>query len=272
MAGDEAGLKELKQRIKAAWMAGDFGKLAPHIQQEAEAFVGRLELKPGMKVLDVGCGTGNQSLPAARTGAMVTGVDIAPNLLEQAAKRAQEESLNIRFQEADVEALPFGDGEFDVVMSMFAAMFAPRPQVVAAELVRVCRRGGLVAMANWIPGSFIAQRHEITSRYAPPPPGLASPSLWGVEAVVRERLGEGVTVSTTKRTAVFDIPMSPDETSDHFSQHSGSTQMLLKRLDPQRRDALIKDLLTHWTDRNRGGATRTIVDSEYLEVYAVRRS
>jgi ubiquinone/menaquinone biosynthesis C-methylase UbiE len=270
MAGGDTSLLELKQRIKAAWMAGDFGKLAPHIQQEAEAFVGRLELKPGVKVLDVGCGTGNQSIPAARAGAVVTGVDIASNLLEQAAKRAQEERLNNHFQEADVESLPFGDGEFDVVMSMFAAMFAPQPKVAATEMVRVCRRGGLIAMANWIPGSFIAERHEITSRYAPPPPGLASPSLWGVEAVVRERFGEAVTVSATKRTVVFDIPMSPGETNEHYSRHSGSTQMLIKKLDPQRRDALLKELLTQWTDRNRGGSTRTIVDSEYLEVHARR--
>jgi len=271
MAGGEAGLREIKQRMKSQWMAGDFGKLAPHIQREAEAFVGRLALNSGMKVLDVGCGTGNQSIPAARGGAIVTGIDIAPNLLAQAQARAQEEKLNIHFQEGDVESLPFGDGEFDVVMSMFAAMFAPRPKVAAAEMVRVCRAGGLIAMANWIPGSFIAERHEITSRYSPPPQGLDSPSLWGDVAVVRERFGETVTVSATKRTLVFDIPMSPGETHEHYSQYSGSTQMLMKKLDSQRRDALINDLVTHWTSRNRGGATRTIVDSDYLEVHARRR-
>jgi SAM-dependent methyltransferase len=271
MAVGESRLHELKQRMKAGWTAGDFGKLAPHIQHEAEAFVGRIGLKPGMKVLDVGCGTGNQSIPAARAGAAVTGVDIAPNLLAQAQARAQEEKLNIHFQEADVEALPFGEGEFDVVMSMFAAMFAPRPKVAAAEMLRVCRAGGLIAMANWIPGSFIAERHEITSRYAPPPEGLASPDLWGDEAVVRERFGEGVIVSATKRTLVFDIPMSPHETNQHFSQYSGSTQMLMQKLDPQRREELMKEMVAHWTNRNRGGATRTIVDSEYLEVFAARR-
>src|SRR5215471_3941200 len=227
MDDSDPALQELKQRMKAVWMAGDFGKLAPHIRREAEAFVDRIGLKPAMKVLDVGCGTGNQSIPAARTGAIVTGVDIAPNLLAQAEVRAREEGLDIRLLEGDAEALPFGDGEFDVVMSMFAAMFAPRPKVVAAEMVRVCRPGGLIAMANWIPGCFIAERHEITSRYAPPPEGLASPDLWGNEAVVRERFGEGVIVSVTKRTLVFDIPMSPHETNQHFSRYSGSTQMLM---------------------------------------------
>jgi SAM-dependent methyltransferase len=270
MAGGEPGLQELKQRIKAVWTAGDFGKLAPHIQREAEAFVGRIGLKPGMKVLDVGCGTGNQSIPAACAGAIVTGVDIAPNLLAQAEKRARDEKVNIQFQEADVEALPFSDGEFDVVMSMFAAMFAPRPKVAAAEMVRVCRPGGVIAMANWIPGSFIAERHEIASRYAPAPVSLESPMLWGDEVVVCERFGEGVTVSATKRTLVFDIPMSPGETNEHYSQYSGSTQMLMRRLDPQRWDALFKELIAHWTNRNRGGATHTIVASDYLEVHARR--
>ena len=145
-------ISELKQRMKAVWMAGDFGQIAPLIQHEADAFVARLELKPGMKVLDVGCGTGNLSVPAAKAGAEVTAVDIAPNLLVQAAARAQQERFNIKFHEADAEELPFHDGEFDVVMSMFAAMFAPRPKVAAAEMRRVCRRGGLIAMANWTPG------------------------------------------------------------------------------------------------------------------------
>lgn len=145
---------------------GDFGQIAPLIQGEADAFVARLELKPDMRVLDVGCGTGNQSLPAARTGAKVTGLDIAPNLLVQEAARAQQERLNIDLRQADAESLPFNDGEFDVALSMFAAMFAPRPQMAAAEMRRVCRPGGLIAMANWTPDSFIAEQMKITSRCA----------------------------------------------------------------------------------------------------------
>lgn len=272
MAGGDPGLQGLKHRMKTAWMAGDFGKLAPFIQDEAEAFVARLDLKPGMKVLDVGCGTGNLAIVAARTGAVVTGVDIAPNLLAQAEARARAEGLNVHFQEGDVEALSFGDGEFDVVASMFAAMFAPRPRVAAAEMMRVCRPGGVIAMANWTPDSFIAERHEITGRYSPPPAGLESPSLWGVEAVVRERFGEGVIISATARTAVFDVPMSPEETNQHFSRHSGSTQMLIQKLDAERRSALLGEMLAHWKSRNRGDATRTIVHSKYLEVHATRRS
>lgn len=264
---DVAGLK---RKMKASWMAGDFGKIAPLIQAESEAFVSRLQLKPGMKVLDVGCGTGNQSIPAARAGAHVTGVDIAPNLLEQARAWALREGLNVDFREADAEELPFHDAAFDVVMSMFAAMFAPRPKVVAAELIRACRPGGLIALASWTPDSLVAARHEISSRYSPPPPGLESPMLWSNEAVVRERFGDEVVISTIKRTLTFDIPLSPDEASTHFSRHSGSNQLLLQQLDAARREAFIREMAAQFRNRNRGHAAHTLIDSDYLEVHARR--
>jgi SAM-dependent methyltransferase len=268
MAADAAEFSELKKRMKAVWMAGDFGKIAPLIQHEAVAFVARLQLKPGVKVLDVGCGTGNQSVPAARAGADVTGVDIAPNLLAQAAARAQQERLNIEFQEADAEVLPFHDGEFDVVMSMFAAMFAPRPAIAAAEMRRVCRPGGMIAMANWTPDGFVGEQNNIMSRYAPPPPGLESPMLWGDERVVRERFGSGVALSTTKRTLTFDIPMGPSETEAHFRQYIGHTQTIMRQLDAERQQALIDEMVAHWTQHNRGDGQHTVVQAEYLEVHA----
>jgi SAM-dependent methyltransferase len=269
MAAGAPGLAELKQRMKAVWTAGDFGKIAPLIQHEADAFVARLGLKPGMKMLDVGCGTGNQSIPAARAGARVRGVDIAPNLLAQAVARAHVEKLNIDFREGDAEALPFQDGEFDVVMSMFAAMFAPRPQVAAAEIRRVCRPGGLIAMANWTPDSFVAEQNKITMRYAPPPPpGLESPMLWGDEAVVRQRFGPGVELTATKRTLTFDIPLGPSETEAYFRKHIGPTQMIMQQLDAERQQALINEMAANWAQHNRGDSKRTIVDAEYLEVHA----
>lgn len=269
MAAGSPGLAELKQRMKAVWTAGDFGKIAPLIQHEADSFVARLELKPGMDVLDVGCGTGNLSIPAARAGANVTAVDIAPNLLTQAAARAQQEGLKVDLREADAEALPFQDGEFDVVLSMFAAMFAPRPKMAAAEMRRVCRRGGLIAMANWTPDSFVGEQSAITSRYAPPPPpGLVSPMLWGDESVVREHFGADVALSTTKRTLRFDIPLGPSETEEYFRQHIGPTQIILRQLDGQRQQALIDEMAAHWARHNRGDSQRTIVHAEYLEVHA----
>src|SRR5436305_442082 len=136
MASVPDGLAELKQRLRATWMAGDFGQIAKLNAAEGEGFIRRLNLKPGTKVLDVACGTGNQSIPAARVGAEVIGLDLAPNLLEQARKRAAEENLKVEFIEGDAEKLPFEAARFDVVLSMFGAMFAPRPELVAAELLR----------------------------------------------------------------------------------------------------------------------------------------
>ena len=164
MAGLPVGFAELKQRLRAPWMAGDFGEIAKLNAEGAEEFIERLHLKPGTKVLDVACGTGNQSIPAARAGAEVIGLDIATNLLEQARKRAADESLKIEFVEGDAEKIPFPAARFDVVLSMFGAMFAPRPDVVASELIRVCRPGGLIAMGNWTPAGFVGQMFKITSQ------------------------------------------------------------------------------------------------------------
>jgi ubiquinone/menaquinone biosynthesis C-methylase UbiE len=143
-----AGLEALKTKLRTTWMAGDFGEIAKSYAQGAEEFVQSLNLKPGMRVLDVACGTGNLTLPAARLGAIVTGVDIAPNLLEQARATAQREGLAIQFDEGDAESLPYADASFDAVITMFGAMFAPRPELTATELKRVCRPGGFIAMAN----------------------------------------------------------------------------------------------------------------------------
>ncbi|MGH9727648.1 MAG: class I SAM-dependent methyltransferase, partial [Candidatus Acidiferrales bacterium] len=225
MASSPDGLAELKQRMRASWMAGDFGEIARRNEREAEGFVSRLGLKAGMKVLDVACGTGNVSIPAARTGANVTGLDIAPNLLQQARKRAESEGLKIEFIEGDAEKLPQETGQIDVVTSMFGAMFAPRPDMVAPEFMRVCRAGGLIAMANWTARSFVGQSFIITGRYVPPPPGLPSPLLWGDESVVAERFGPRARVETTKRELIFDFPYSPAETAAFFKKYLGPTQM-----------------------------------------------
>src|SRR5918997_2114650 len=150
-------MESLKTRLKAMWMAGDFGQVAKHIETGAEEFIARLALKPGVRLLDVACGSGNLAIPAARAGAIVTGVDIATNLLEQARARAESEGLKIQFDEGDAEKLPYADASFDIVVSMFGAMFAPRPELVAAELVRVCRPGGRIAVADWTPGGFVGR-------------------------------------------------------------------------------------------------------------------
>jgi SAM-dependent methyltransferase len=262
------GFAELKQRLKSTWMAGDFGQIARLNEREGEEFVGRLGLQPGMRVLDVACGTGNQSLPAARMGAEVTGLDIAPNLLEQAKRRAEHEKLKIRFIEGDAEQLPYGAAEFDVVFSMFGAMFAPRPERVAAELQRGCRPDGLIAMANWTPGGFVGKMFTITSRHVPPPPGMPAPVLWGDESVVRERFGPKVRIETTKRELLFEFPSSPADVVGFFRQYFGPTQMAFAKLDAAGQRALADELIRHWADHNEGDANRTLVRGEYLEVHA----
>ena len=258
----------IKKAMKAAWMAGDFGKIADLNTRRGEEFVERLNLKPGVRVLDVACGTGNQSLPAARTGADVTGLDHAPNLLGQARAAAQKEGLRIRFIEGDAEELPFEAGEFDVVLSMFGAMFAPRPERVTDEFLRVCKRGGLIAMASWTPTSFQGEMFRINGKYAPPPPGVPAPVMWGDESVARERFGDRAKVETAKREVVFDFPFGPEKVVETFRTYFGPTQLALARLDPASQQAMLADMAAHWSTHNEGDADHTLVRGEYLEVHA----
>jgi SAM-dependent methyltransferase len=262
------GFAELKQRLRATWMAGDFGEIAKLNSHGAEEFIERLHLKPGTKVLDVACGTGNQSIPAARAGAEVIGLDIATNLLEQARKRAADEKLKIEFIEGDAEKLPYEAARFDVVLSMFGAMFAPRPEVVASELLRVCRPGGLIAMGNWTPGGFVGQMFQITSRHVPPPPGMPSPLLWGDEKVVAERLGGKTRLEISRQHLLFDYPFPPSEAVAFFKKYFGPTKTTFARLDEAGQQALAADLTAHWTKNNLGDATHTVVKAEHLEVHA----
>ncbi|HVE58348.1 MAG TPA: class I SAM-dependent methyltransferase [Pyrinomonadaceae bacterium] len=265
-------METLKTKLKATWVSGDFGKIAESFTSGAAEFVETLNLKPGMRVLDAACGSGNQSIPAARTGADVTGVDIAPNLLEQAQQWAQSEGLKIKFGEYDVENMPFENGEFDVVMSMFGAMFAPRPELVAAELVRVCRPGGVIAMANWTPGGFVGQMFKITGKHVPPPANMPSPLLWGDEATVRQRLGDGVSeIKFEPHSLVLAFPFSVEETIEYWRQFYGPTHKAFAALaTPEGQAALRRDLENLWAENNLASDGSTLVKSEYLQVTAIR--
>lgn len=270
-AGQTTEFDALKARLRATWIAGDFGQIAKFLAREADGFVKRLELKPGTKVLDVACGTGNLSLPAARLGATVTGIDIAPNLIEQARANAAQEGLNAQFEEGDAEALPYADASFDAVMTMYGAMFAPRPDLVAAELKRVVKPGGIIAMANWTPTGFIGQMFKTTAGHVPPPAGMPSPVLWGKDDVVRERFGDGVSeVKTTPRVVPFAFPFSPAEVVEHFRVYYGPTNKAFGALDEEKQAALRRDLEDLWSAHNRATDGTTSVEAEYLEVVAVR--
>jgi len=174
------------------WMAGDYGHFAKFLEPGAMQFFEAMDIQLGQRVLDVACGAGQLSLPVARAGAVLTGVDIAPNLIEQAKRRAIEAGLGIEFEEGDAEALELPDASFDYVFSLIGAMFAPRPDRVASEFLRVCRPGGRIGMGNWTPSGLIGQMFKLTAGFVPPPAGMPSPVLWGDEETVRARFGTGL--------------------------------------------------------------------------------
>lgn len=271
-SGATADIAALKSRLRDTWMAGDFGQIARFTARMAEEFVARLKIGPGMSVLDVACGTGNTAIPEARAGAKVTGVDIATNLLEQARARAADQGLEIDFREGDAEQLDFADASFDAVITVFGAMFAPRPHLVAAELLRVCRPGGMIAMANWTPSGFVGQMFKLTAQYVPPPANVQPPILWGDEATVKERLGAGVReLKLTRQMSDFDSPSPPAKVVEIFRQYFGPTQMAFARLDPDRQSAFAADLVELWKRHNQRTDGGTFVSGEYLEVIAVRK-
>ena len=262
----------LKKKLRATWMAGDFAEIAKSFETGAEEFVTRLGITKGMSVLDVACGNGNTAIPAAWLGAEVTGVDIAPYLIEQAIERAADADVSAEFDVGDAEDLPYDDAIFDVVTTMFGAMFAPRPDVVANELKRVCRSGGLIAMANWTPEGFIGQMFKTTGKHVPPPAGMPSPILWGSEQTVKERLMNGISyLQMTRRNIDFIFPIAPAEVVEHFRLYYGPTQKAFEALDANGQAALRKDLEELWTANNTATDGTTKVVSEYLEVKATRK-
>ncbi len=266
-------IEQIKDSMRAAWMAGDFGVIARTVGGAAEDFVEGLSIPASAHVLDVACGTGNLALPLARRGAVVTGVDIAANLLAQARERAAAEGLTVQFDEGDAEQLPYSDTSFDAVVSMFGAMFAPRPEVVASELARVLKSGGRLAMGNWNPASFSGQMFKVMARHVPPPPGIPPPVLWGDEKTVRERLAPYFReIETAIVPTDFDMAMSPAETVAFFRKYFGPTHVAFSRLDEPGQAALTADLEALWAGANAAGdpGKQTLVRNQYLRVTATR--
>jgi SAM-dependent methyltransferase len=266
-------IEQIKASMRATWMAGDFGVVARTISGSADAFVAGLEVGSGTNVLDVACGTGNLAIPLARRGAVVTGVDIAPNLIAQARERATAEGLTATFDEGDAEQLPYADGSFDLVVSMFGAMFAPRPEVVASELARVLKSGGRLAMANWNPASFSGQMFKVGGRHVPPPPGIAPPVLWGDEGAVRARLAPYFSEIDTQIVPLdFDLPTDAAGAVAFFRKYFGPTQVAFSRLDEAGQAAFAADLETLWAGANIAAdpTRQTLIHNEYLRVTAKR--
>ena len=264
-------MNALKTKLKATWMDGNYDRFSRAMEKSAVEFLDRLDVKAGERLLDVACGSGQLGLIAARRGAKVSGCDIATNAIEVARARAAAESLNARFDEGDAEALPYPDAGFDVIASIYGAMFAPRPERVAAELLRVCRPGGRILMGNWTKEGFVGQMFKAIARFISPP-GMPSPLLWGDENTVRERFGAGLSdLRLTRVIYPFDYPFSPADVVEFFRVNYGPTTRAFATLGEPERNELRNDLVTLWTKNNQATeANRTMVDAEYLEVVGVR--
>jgi SAM-dependent methyltransferase len=262
----------LTERSRRIWGAGDYDRISAGFRDGAEEFVARRNLAPRQIVLDVAAGSGNLTIPAARTQAYVTGIDLVPSLLVAAAAWAKREGLSVALDEGNAESLPYADGQFDVVMSMFGVMFAARPERVVAELARVTRRGGQVALANWTRTGFIGRMLAMHGARVAPPAGLPSPLLWADEAALRERFDDRTwRLTTTVRTLTFRYPHTPAGTAELFRGSYGPTVRTFEALDEDQRVSFAAELAAHWTAHHRTGGAATEVDSEYLEVIAIRR-
>ena len=261
---------------KALWEKGDFTRLAAAMRESGDELVESIGVKPGMKVLDLGCGDGTTALPSAQRGADVLGVDIASNLVAAGNRRAQEAGLdNLRFKEGDASALDgLADDSFDLVVSIFGAMFAPRPFDVAKEMVRVTRPGGRIVMGNWIPGdpTLIARVLQICAGYTPPPPeGFVSPVTWGLEDMVRERLGAaGIAddaIRCERATYTFRTALPPREFLGIFRDYYGPTMNAFEAAEKAGRRAQLEAELTQlFESENQAGPDRTEVPATYLKV------
>ena len=266
---------------KALWEKGDFTQVAAAIRDSEDSFVGTLGIARGMDVLDLGCGDGGTALPAAQRGANVLGIDIAANLVAAGQKRAAAAGLtNLRFEEGDASHLDgIADASFDLVISVFGAMFAPDPQAVADEMVRVTRRGGRIAMGNWIPGdpTLVAQILRISAAYAPPPPeGFVSPMLWGVPATIVERFGKaGIApeqISCEQATCIMRYPGPPRAFFDVFRTSYGPMMNAFEAAAGQGRgDALHDELLALFVAQNTGAQGETVIPATYLKVIVVNQ-
>ncbi len=267
---------------KALWEKGDFTRLAATMRESGDALIESLGVKPGMKVLDLGCGDGTTALPSAKRGADVLGVDIAANLVAAGNARAKAEGLtNVRFQEGDACNLEsVADKSFDLVVSIFGAMFAPKPFDAAKEMVRVTKPGGRIVMGNWIPGdpTLVAQILKISAAYAPPPPeGFVSPVTWGVEANVIERFGAaGVSpedISCERQTYTFNFAGPPNAFVNEFRNFYGPTMNAFEAAEKNgKADALRAELEALFEVQNKSGrADATSAPATFLRVTVNRR-
>ncbi len=263
-------LNALKSRQQTAWASGDYAVIGTTLQIVGEQLAEACDLRWGERVLDVAAGNGNATLAAARRGGVVTSTDYVDSLLQRGAERAKAEGLEVKFQAADAEALPFDDASFDVVLSTFGVMFAPDHTRSASEMARVCRPGGRIGLANWTPEGFIGQLFKTLGRQLPPPAGIQPPSLWGVESHLKSLFGEkAARIDVTRRLFNFRY-QSAAHFIDVFRTWYGPVHKAFASLPPEKAAALESDLTELLNSLNRGGASSLVVPSEYLEIVITR--
>ena len=264
-------LSAVKTRQQGAWSSGDYATVGTTLQIVGETLCEALDLRAGQKVLDVAAGNGNVTLAAARRWCEVVSTDYVPALLERGRERAAAERLAIEFREADAEALPFADASFDAVVSTFGVMFTADQDKAAAELVRVCKPGGKIGLANWTPDGFIGQLFKAIGKYIPPPAGVKSPALWGTGARITELFGaQASSIHLEQRDFVFRY-RSAQHWLDVFKSYYGPLLKTFGALDPETRTALTDDLFALIKRFNRSGDKTMVVPSEYLEVVVTRQ-
>jgi SAM-dependent methyltransferase len=268
---DGVDMQALREAGRKTWSEGDFAVVAAIVVMASEELVEALDVVPDERVLDVACGSGNAAIAASRRSwGNVVGVDFVPALLERGRERAAAERLDVEFVEGDAAELPFGDGEFDVVTSVFGAMFAPDQKQAAAELLRVCRPGGRLGMANWVPDSPVSQLFAIVAKHVPPPPGFKPPVLWGTEDHVRELFGDGVTDLRFERKASRQPFRSMDHYLEIFRNYFGPIKLAFDRVDTDGKAALEADLREQLEKCNTAGDRAFVLEPEYLQVTAQR--
>ena len=265
---DFQAVTSIQQKV---WSAGDFAKVGTIVMPVSENLAEAIDMAPTDRVLDVACGSGNAAIAAARrTWGEVTGLDFVPHLLDHARERAAAEGLDIEFVEGDAQDLPFEDGSFDTVLSVFGAMFAPDQEKAAAELLRACRPGGRIGMANWTPEGFVGEMFMTTAKHAPPPPGLTPPVAWGTEDRLRELFGDGISDLRCERRIFYQRFVSTDQFIAFFKEWFGPTKMAFERVGEEGAAALEEDYRSMVARHDTGGDRGMIAPAEYLEVVATR--
>lgn len=263
-------LKAVKQRQQVTWASGDYAVIGTTLQIVGEQLAEAVNIQPDQRVLDVAAGNGNATLAAARRWAQVTSTDYVPALLERGRARADAEQLPVRFQEADAEHLPFADNAFDVVLSVFGVMFTADQEQAANELLRVCRPGGTIGLANWTPEGFVGQMFRTIGKHVPPPAGVKSPALWGSEQRLRELFGTEIgELRVNRRMFVFRY-RSAQHMIDVFRTFYGPMYKAFAALDAEGQAGLTADLTDLFQRFNQGGSATLAIPSEYLEVVATR--